>query len=156
MPGLTCKTRPACVERVRFFGPAVNEGDLVDTHVKVLAWLYIVFRVLGSLFGLGLMALLSIIGVAGAASDPDAWVALPILGMTGAALGVFMLALSLPGIVAGIGLLQFRPWARILTIVLSALNLMNIPFGTILGIYGLWVMLSEDGSRLFAQPRIST
>ena len=68
----------------------------------------------------------------------------------------FMLILSLPGVVAGIGLLQYRPWARILTIVLSALNLMNIPLGTILGIYGLWVMLSEDGSRLFAQPRIST
>ena len=64
---------------------------MMDTHVKVLAWLYIVFGVLGSLFGLGLMALLSVIGVAGAASDPDAWMALPILGITGAALGVFML-----------------------------------------------------------------
>jgi hypothetical protein len=128
----------------------------VDTHVKVLAWLFIAFGVLGSLLGLGLMALLGIIGVAGAASDPDAWVALPILGFTGAALGVFMLALSLPGIVAGIGLLKFRPWARILTIVLSALNLMNIPFGTILGVYGLWVMLSDEGSRLFVQPPVST
>ena len=98
----------------------------MDTHVKVLAWLYIVFGILGSLFGLGLMALLSVIGVAGAASDPDAWVALPILGFTGAALGVFMLMLSLPGIIAGVGLLKYRPWARIVTIVLSALNLMNI------------------------------
>src|SRR5918995_5344846 len=78
------------------FRPAFIEEDLVDTHVKVLAWLYIIFGVLGSLFGLGLMALLSIIGVAGAASDPDAWAALPVLGMTGAALGVFMLVLSLP------------------------------------------------------------
>jgi hypothetical protein len=124
----------------------------MDTHVKVLAWLYIVFGVLGSLIGLGLMALLSFIGIAGAASDPDAWAALPILGITGAALGVFMLVLSLPGIIAGIGLLQFRPWARIVTIVLSVLNLMNIPFGTILGVYGLWVMLSDEGARLFARP----
>lgn len=128
----------------------------MDTHVKVLAALYIVFGILGSLFGLGMMALLGVIGVAGAASDPDAWVAIPILGFTGVALGVFMLALSLPGIVAGIGLLKYRPWARILTIVLSALNLMNVPFGTILGIYGLWVMLSDDGSRLFVQPPVST
>jgi hypothetical protein len=124
----------------------------VDTHLKVLAWLYIVFGILGSLLGLGLMALLGIIGVAGAASDPDAWMAVPILGFTGVALGVFMLILSVPGIIAGAGLLKYRPWARILTIVLSALNLMNIPIGTILGIYGLWVMLSEDGSRLFVQP----
>ncbi len=124
----------------------------MDTHLKVLAWLYIVFGILGSLLGLGLMALLGIIGVAGAASDPDAWMAVPILGFTGVALGVFMLILSVPGIIAGAGLLKYRPWARILTIVLSALNLMNIPIGTILGVYGLWVMLSEDGSRLFVQP----
>ena len=128
----------------------------MDTHVKVLAALYIVFGILGTLFGLGMMALLSFIGVAGAASDPDAWAALPILGFTGVALGMFMLALSLPGVIAGVGLLKYRPWARILTIVLSALNLMNVPFGTILGIYGLWVMLSDDGSRLFAQPPVST
>jgi hypothetical protein len=128
----------------------------VETHVKVLAWLYIVFGVLGSLLGLGLMALLTVIGAAGAASDPDAVLALPILGLTGAALGVFMLLLSLPGIIAGMGLLQLRPWARVLTIVLSALNLMNFPFGTILGVYGLWVMLSDDGSRLFAQPPVGT
>jgi hypothetical protein len=128
----------------------------VDTHVKVLAYLFIIFGILGTLVGLGFMALLSFIGVAGAASDPDAWLALPILGITGAALGVFMLVLSLPGVIAGFGLLKYRPWARILTIVLSALNLMNIPFGTILGIYGLWVMLSDEGSRLFAQPPVST
>jgi len=124
----------------------------VNTHVKVLAVLFIAFGILGTLIGLGLMALLGVIGVAGAASDPDAWAALPILGFTGAALGIFMLGLSLPGIIAGMGLLKFRPWARIVTIVLSALNLMNFPFGTILGIYGLWVMLSDEGSRLFAQP----
>ena len=128
----------------------------MDTHVKVLAVLYIVFGALGTLLGLGLMALLSFIGVAGAASDPDAWMALPVLGITGAALGAFLLILSLPGILAGVGLLKYRPWARILTIVLSALNLMNFPFGTALGIYGLWVMLSDEGSRLFAQPPVST
>jgi hypothetical protein len=36
--------------------------------------------------------------------------------------------------------------------VLSAINLINIPFGTILGIYGLYVLLSEEGTRLFTPP----
>jgi hypothetical protein len=124
----------------------------MTTHVKVLAVLYIVFGVLGTFLAFGLMALLSFIGIAGAASDPDAWAAIPILGITGAALGVFLLALSLPGVIAGFGLLKFRPWARIFTIVLSVLNLVNVPLGTILGIYGLWVMFSEEGARLFASP----
>ena len=131
----------------------------MDTHVKVLAVVYIAFGALGTLAAFAVMAVFGIAGIAGAtgaASDPDVWAALPIIGITGTALAVFLLALSLPGVVAGVGLFTFRPWARVLTIVLSVLNLMNIPFGTILGIYGLWVMLSEDGAKLFAAPRGTT
>ena len=38
-----------------------------------------------------------------------------------------------------------EPSARILAIVLSALHLFNFPFGTIAGVYGLYVLLSEEG-----------
>jgi len=62
---------------------------------------------------------------------------------------LFLLAVTLTGIIAGVGLLRFRPWARILTIVLSALNLMNFPLGTLVGAYGLWVMLSRETEPLF-------
>jgi hypothetical protein len=55
-----------------------------------------------------------------------------------------------PGLIAGIGMWKYANWARILGIVLSALNLINVPFGTILGAYGLWVLLSKDTERLFA------
>jgi hypothetical protein len=127
----------------------------METHTGSRRALHRV-RALGTLAALAVMAAFSIAGLASASaavSEPDAWIALPIIGITGTALAAFLLILSLPGIVAGIGLLRFRPWARILTIVLSALNLVNFPFGTILGIYGLWVMLSEEGSRLFtARP----
>jgi hypothetical protein len=47
-------------------------------------------------------------------------------------------------------LITFKPWARVLAIILSALHLLNIPFGTALGIYGLWVLLSNEGERCFA------
>jgi hypothetical protein len=39
-----------------------------------------------------------------------------------------------------------------LTIVLSALELMSVPIGTALGIYGLWVLLSPGAEQLFRQP----
>ena len=126
----------------------------MDTHVKVLAVLYIVFGALGILAAFAVMAAFGIAGVASAAavgSDADAWVALPIIGITGTALAVFLLLVSLPGVIAGIGLLRFRPWARVLTIVLSVLNLINLPFGTALGVYGLWVMLSDEGAKLFVR-----
>ncbi len=51
--------------------------------------------------------------------------------------------------IIGIGLVQFRSWARIGGLVLSILDLIWIPFGTILGVYGLWVLLSKDTERAF-------
>jgi len=33
--------------------------------------------------------------------------------------------------------------------VISILSLMMIPFGTIVGVYGLWVLFSKDTERLF-------
>ena len=75
--------------------------------------------------------------------------AVPILGLTGAALSTFLLVLSLPGVVIGIGLLQRRSWARVAGIVISLLNLFNFPFGTMLGVYGLWVLFAKDTERVF-------
>jgi hypothetical protein len=123
----------------------------METHVKVLAVLFIVFSALGTLAAFVVATVFSVAGVATAAgaSGGDAAVALPIIGLAGTALSAFLLAVSLPGLVAGIGLLKYKPWARILAIVLSALNLINFPLGTILGVYGLYVLLSDEGARLF-------
>lgn len=126
----------------------------MTTHVKVLGVLYIVFSAFGvcaALFlGLGLGIASGIVGTS--ASVEDAAVALPIIGFAGTALVVFLLAVSLPGLITGIGLLKFQPWARILGIVLAVINLINLPFGTVLGIYGLWVLLSKETEALFATP----
>ncbi|MEO6806974.1 MAG: hypothetical protein ABI286_03260 [Edaphobacter sp.] len=50
---------------------------------------------------------------------------------------VFTAALAL---VAGYGLLNRRPWGRIVAIIAAILMLIKIPFGTALGIYTLWVL----------------
>ena len=56
---------------------------------------------------------------------------------------------SVLGLIAAIGLLNYKPWARILTIVVSAISCLNIPIGTIAGVYSIWVMLQDDTIRLF-------
>ena len=127
----------------------------MELQVKVLAAFHIILGVLG-LMG-SLMILLLFGGAAGiismtAGDDPNAILAVPIVGLIGGMIVMVMLTLSIPGIIAGIGLLKRRLWARIFTIVLSVLNLINIPFGTILGIYGLWVLLSEETAQLFGAP----
>ena len=128
----------------------------METHVKILGVLNIILGILGVLGALTILLVFG--GIAGAVGmsashDPDARIAIPILGAIGGGLAILVLILSLPGIIAGFGLLKFREWARILTIILSALNLLNVPFGTALGIYGLWVTLSQEGIQVFTAHR---
>ena len=68
--------------------------------------------------------------------------------------GVFILGSAAIGILAGWGLLDRQPWARMLAIVLGFCNLIDMPFGTALGVYTLWVLLparSEEEYRQFAR-----
>jgi len=125
----------------------------MDTHVKVLAVLHIALGAIGVVGACVLMLVFGgAAGIIGSIGDPDARIALPILGLTGMALVVFVLVRSLPGVIGGIGLLKFRPWARIGGIVLSILDLIWFPFGTVVGVYGLWVLFSRDTELLF-EPR---
>jgi hypothetical protein len=126
----------------------------MQSHVKILGILHIVFGSLGMLIGLALLALFGgIAGVVGMnAGSDEALVAVPILGGIGGLVFLFTAILSIPGIIAGIGLLSFKPWARILAIVISILSLVQIPLGTALGFYGIWVLFSRDGQALFERP----
>jgi len=122
----------------------------MDTHVKVLAALEIVLGIMG-MFGAAVMVIVFGIGATavGASGEPDAAFALPIIGITGIALVTFLVLLSLPGIIIGIGLLRLRPWSRIAAIVLSILSLAMMPVGTLVGVYGLWVLFNRETERLF-------
>lgn len=57
--------------------------------------------------------------------------------------------LSTLGLVGGIGLLSFQSWARYLIIVVAALGCLNIPIGTLKGVYSLWVLLQDETIKLF-------
>ena len=123
----------------------------MQQHVKILGVLNLIYGAIGIIIGLIVFAVLG--GVAGFASQLDASgdleKAAPLVALVGTVVVIVLAVVSAPAIIAGIGLLGFRPWARILGIVLSALHLMSIPFGTILGIYGLWVLLNSQTEVLF-------
>jgi hypothetical protein len=121
-------------------------------HVRILGVLHLALGGLGLLAALCLLLIFGgVTGIIGwaAGSDPEAMVAIPIIGIIACVVIFLVLILSVPCLIAGYGLLQFRPWARILTIILSVLNLFHVPFGTALGIYGIWVLLSLEGQALF-------
>ena len=124
----------------------------MERHVTILGAFHIAFGAIGLLIALAILVIFGgaagLIGL-GAASDPDALIAVPIVALVGTFLMMAALILSVPGIAAGFGLMTYRPWARMLTVVLSLLHLFNFPFGSALGVYGLWVLLSDDGRLLF-------
>jgi hypothetical protein len=124
-------------------------------HVRVLAILHIVFGSLGIAAALIVLlvfgGLAGVVGVAADTADVDRTTGMAVLGVIGVVVFTIIVVLSVPGVIAGIGLLKLRPWSRILTIVLSALDLLHVPLGTALGIYGLWVLLSPPTEALFRE-----
>jgi hypothetical protein len=72
-----------------------------------------------------------------------------ILRIVAISVSLFLAALSLPKIIAGIYLMKMREWARILTLILSGLSLLNLPLGTALGVYSFVILLKEETVKLF-------
>lgn len=113
-------------------------------HVTTLGVLHIaassVFLVIAAI------VFVAVVGGGLISQDRDAITVTMIVG-TAVASGFTIFAL--PGIVAGVGLLMFKNWARILTLVLAVLNLANFPLGTALSVYSFWVLLNDDATTLF-------
>ena len=63
--------------------------------------------------------------------------------------GVF-LALCVPSLIAGIGLLKQTGYARTLAIALAILALACFPLGTVAGLYTLWVLTQKETEALLA------
>ncbi|HVR43161.1 MAG TPA: hypothetical protein VMS56_06895 [Thermoanaerobaculia bacterium] len=116
----------------------------MEKHVQILAILHIVAGAILLLVGAGVFITLAGAGLL--SGDPDAMAVTAVIGLF---VGALLFVLSVPSIIAGMGLLRHRPWARVLTLVLAALQILNFPFGTALGIYSFWVLLNEQTTPLF-------
>ena len=116
----------------------------MEKHVTVLGILYIAFSVLGLL--LAIIIFTAVVGGGIISGDSEA---IAITSIVGPAVALFFVLLSAPGLIGGIYLLKHRPWARILVLVLGFINLIEIPIGTALGIYTIWVLFKDETVDLF-------
>jgi hypothetical protein len=127
----------------------------VSTHVKVLGGIFLAIGVLGlgsaviSSVAFGLVA--GVVGASGGEAPLDT----AVLGFTGLALTIALTLFSVPALLCGWGLLKFRPWGRILAIVLAAVSLLVFPFGTVFGVYALWVLFSKKTEPVFEAGGVS-
>ena len=118
----------------------------MQRHVTLLGALFIAYHVIGLLVGIVIMVLLPTIG----ALSHDTH-AMTILSALGVGVGVFLIVLAVPGLVAGIGLLRGKRWSRVLALIVGAFDLLDIPLGTALGVYSFWVLLQDDTMQVFEQ-----
>jgi hypothetical protein len=72
-----------------------------------------------------------------------------LIAFIGNTLSLIILFISSLGIIGGAGLFSYKPWARILVMIVSAINCLNIPVGTAKGIYSIWVLMQPEVIDLF-------
>ncbi|HXY23746.1 MAG TPA: zinc ribbon domain-containing protein [Candidatus Acidoferrum sp.] len=120
----------------------------LDRHLRVLGILWVVAGALFVIPGFVLMTLSGVVRLAlPAAETVGRFLAPLVLSIIGGSL--FIVAAG--GIVVGWGLLKHQPWARVAAIVLGIVSLLHPPFGTALGIYTLWVLLSDQGGAEYGR-----
>ena len=125
-----------------------QNGRDMNKHVTILGILFISF---GCLLCVGGIVVNLAVPMAGSISGND--VAIRITSIIGDTLGTLLVILSMPSIIGGIGLLKRKYWARILILILCFLSLLSIPFGTALGIYGIWILLKSETVEIFNQTQ---
>ncbi len=122
----------------------------MERHVRLLGILASLWGLLATVVGVSMLLLSA--GALVELLDPvDSAVGLA-AGLTAgvfAVLAAFALVWGGAHIWAGVLLRRHRPYGRNFMLALAVINLLVLPFGTALGIYGLWVLLTNDTRRLF-------
>lgn len=120
------------------------EENRMKKHVSIAAILQIVF---GSILALAALIIALAFGfVDQFVDDPTA---LKVLALVGTPLVIMFLLFGGAMIAGGVGLLYCKPWARILTLIMAAMGLLNVPFGTLKGVYIIWVLVQSETVSLF-------
>ena len=121
-------------------------------HVDFLSTLYVAW---GAIFALVAVAGFALAGGAFAIAGSSGPVrfgsemAARLTGVTITIIAIIALVWALLHLFVGRQLKQYRPSARLMTIGLAIGNMILFPFGTALGAYAVWVLLNEEGRKLF-------
>ena len=121
------------------------EDSRMKKHVAVVGAIQIGFAILGLILAVVIFFVMSFARSQVGGDQTGEMV----LGFLSISLPILFGFLSTIGLVGGIGLLAYKPWARYLVMVVAALGCLNIPIGTLKGVYTLWVLLQDETIKLF-------
>lgn len=123
----------------------MNEKQM-QLHVTILGWLFVVSGFLAVISGAVVAYVLNVVGETVLTGDP---LAHSLVTQFGLGVGIFLALLSIPSIAAGVGLLARASWSRALALIVGVVRMINVPFGTALGVYTLWVLLQDEAHAYF-------
>ena len=134
-------------------GPAAG----TERHLPILILLVRVWGALSMLIGVSMLLLA--VGAVAILADPG-WpreafgtgITVGAFAFVFGVLGAFAIVWGGAHLWAGRLLRAHRPIGRVLTLALSVVNLLVLPFGTVMGAYALWILMTNDARHLFEAP----
>jgi membrane-associated protease RseP (regulator of RpoE activity) len=118
----------------------------MEKHINVVAALQIGLSIFNLLIAFLVFTVLKLVG--GFVDDANG---ATILSIIADGLAIAFIIISVPGILAGIGLYKRKEWARILTLILSVIEIFSFPFGTAIGIYSIWALIQPETITAFGR-----
>jgi hypothetical protein len=122
----------------------------MEKHVTFVGALQIGYNAFGVLVAMATFMFIVGGGLIGGLISSEEEIVIPITFFVGTAISMWLLVLSVPGIIGGIGVLRRQSWARYMVLVLSILDLFSVPIGTAVGAYSIWVLVQDETAELFA------
>ncbi len=119
----------------------------MEKHINVVAALQIGLSIFNLLVAFLIFTVLQLVG--GFIEDPTG---ATVLTLVADVLAIVFIVVSVPGILAGMGLYKRKEWARILTLILSVIEIFSFPFGTAIGIYSIWALIQPETVAAFNKP----
>jgi hypothetical protein len=127
------------------------DATRLDGHKKILGIVYVVSAVLTITGMLLIRLILSLVfSIAmNEADSADRQVIDFVLSLMQVLPYLIIVFISIPTLIAGVGLLARQRWALILALIMGCLKLFSFPIGTAIGAYAIWIY-AEDHKLITA------
>ena len=124
----------------------------MKSHVDFLGTLFVVWGLLTVVVGVSTLAL----GIGAAtlmtsSGRNGSQVAAGVTAAVFTTLAFLAIIWGTAHVVVGVPLRRRAPWSRLIALLLGSVDLLLLPYGTALGVYAIWVLLTEDGKSLFLE-----
>jgi zinc-ribbon domain len=136
--------------------PKKTEHDM-NMHINILGWLLIGSGILTAIGGTVTLFVGQVFPRLPLPVGHDMPVGgPPFIGWIISMVAWALLVVAAATVAAGVGLLQYKSWARVFAIVISVLLLFHFPIGTAVAVYAFWVLFSQEGQRFYKSRSEST